>query len=100
MTQTKRRTKNLAQTPEIDKITLADGKEYELAPLDVNIMADMEEEFDKPWDDIMMNSRAKHIRHLLYLRMKSKYPNMDEEKLGSLINIPVLVSLNENVGKK
>jgi len=100
LTQTRRKTKNLAQTPEIDKITLADGKEYELAPLNLNMMVEIEDEFGESFDAVLKGNRAKPVRFLLYLRLKEKYPDMTVEKLGGLIDISVLASLNENLGIK
>ncbi len=98
MTQTKRRTKNLAQTPEIDKITLADGKEYELAPLDINIMAEMEDKFDMSWDDLAKSNRVKPIRYLLLLMLRDKYPHLTEEKVGSLFNSKIATEMNKQKG--
>ena len=88
--------KNLARPPEIKTIKLNDGKEYELAPVDINLLADVEDKFGQPFGKISEGGRVKPIRYLLWLRLKGKYPEIDtEERLGSMVDLDTLYKLSE-----
>ena len=91
--------KNLAQTPEINKIKLADGKEYELIPVDINVMADLEAKFDDtPFLELLSSGRAKPLRHLIYLRLKPNYPELTEEQVGKQVSMKVLADILATIG--
>jgi hypothetical protein len=84
----------LAQSPKFGSITLGDGKEYQLAPLNVNMMAGIEEKFDKSMSELFSGSvRMKVLRALLFARLQAGCPDMTEEKLGELITDDVLVAM-------
>ena len=88
----------LGQPPKIENITLADGKEYALAPLNVNMMADIEEKFDKSISELFSGTmRIKVLRALLFARIEPGCPDMTEEKLGKLITDTVLININLGV---
>jgi hypothetical protein len=90
---------NIAQPPKFDSLVLADGKEYQLAPLTVNIMADLEDKFDKPIDELFSGSvRMKVLRALLFARIKNSCPDMTEEQLGDLITDDVLINMKNKLG--
>lgn len=89
---------NLAQSPKIDKAILADGKEYELAPVNINILADLEDKFDIPFGELMGSGRIKPLRYLIYLRLKPNYPDITEEEVGKLIDINVLTKIIKMIG--
>lgn len=89
--------KNLAASGKINKILLADGKEYELAPVDLNIMADLEEKYDKDFDWMIRSGRSKYIRHLYFLLLKEKNPELTEEATGKLITAEVMLRLYETI---
>lgn len=91
-------TPNLAKPVEIKKITLNDGKEYDLAPVDINLLAEVEDKFEQSFIKIFEGGHIKPIRFLLYLRLKDKYPEIDsEEKLGSMIDLDTLVNIGETL---
>lgn len=90
---------NLGVVPKIDKITLADGKEYELSVLNVNIMADLEEMFDKPFGELVKPPiRMKVFRALLFVRLRPNYSDLTEEQVGKLVTDDVLVALMKKLG--
>ena len=90
---------DLAKPPKIDTITLANGQEYKLAPLTANIMADLEDKFDKSIDELFGKSlRMKVFRALVYARLKPNYPDMTEEQVGDLLTDDVMVNFRKNIG--
>lgn len=92
---------NLAKPAELTQITLNDGKEYELAPVNVNILAEIEDEFDQPFHKVLGDGRIKPIRYMLWLRLKDKYPEIkSEEKLGTMIDMNTIYNLGELLGVK
>ncbi|OGO01400.1 MAG: hypothetical protein A2Y59_06710 [Chloroflexi bacterium RBG_13_52_14] len=81
MTKTK-----LAKEPKIAKVRLADGREYILKPLTARMMAEIEERFDKAWEELTRAPMRKRILiAILFLRLKDNYPELTEEQLGNLI---------------
>jgi len=73
------------QEPTVDKIKLADGQEYEMARLTANMMAEVEERFDKSWEEITKPPmRKRPLIMVLWLRLKPNYPDLTEEQVGDL----------------
>jgi hypothetical protein len=90
---------NIAQTPKITSITLADGKEYQLAPLTANMIADLEDRFNKSTDELFSGGvRMRAVIALYFARIKQNYPDMTEQKLGDLITDDVLINMNKKLG--
>ncbi len=90
--------KLLAKGTKIQTIILADGKEYELAPMTLNVMASVEDKFDKSYFDLVNSRRMNHIRYIVYLRLKGKYPELTEEKVGELVTVDVLTEIAKLYG--
>ena len=77
-----------------DTITLADGQEYKLAPVNLNILTEVEDRFDKSISDLFSGSvRVGVYKAFLFARIKRNYPDMTEDKLGELITDDVLINL-------
>lgn len=90
---------NLAKPVDLARIELTDGKEYDLAPLTANIMADLEDKFDKSIDELFSGRvRMKVFRALVYARLHPKYPDLTEEQLGDLLTAAVLIKAKTNLG--
>lgn len=90
---------NLAKPAKLGKITLADGKEYELATLDANIMADLEDKFDKTIDELFSGPvRMKVFRALIYARLHPNFPDMTEEQIGALLTDQVIINMKKTMG--
>lgn len=91
-------TRNLALEPKMDKITLSDGKEYELSPMNINILAELEDKFEKPLDELFSKGRLSFIRLILFLRLKKGYPELDtEEKVGELVTLKMVSGLLDKI---
>ncbi len=74
---------------ELKKITLADGKEYDLPPLTLNMMCKAEEHFGKTYEELMKPSPSMAmVRYVLSLRLK-----MTEEEAGNLVDMGVMEHL-------
>lgn len=90
---------NLAKPAKLDKMVLADGKEYELAPLTANIMADLEDKFEKSIDELFSGAiRMKVFRALVYERLRAKYPELTEEQVGDLLTADVIIASRKQIG--
>lgn len=86
--------KNLALDPKMDKVKLNDGKEYELSPMNLNILAELEDKFEQPLDELFSKGRLSFIRYLLFMRLKKNYPELDtEEKVGELVTLGTVAGL-------
>jgi hypothetical protein len=90
--------KTLAKGVELVRLTLADGQEYELAPMTLNVMMAVEEKFDKSYFDLVNSRRLSHIRYIVWLRLKGKYPELTEEKVGELVTVSVLTEIAKLYG--
>ncbi len=88
---------NLGTTPEVKKIKLADGKEYELGVITVNTFCALEKKFGQPFTQIF-DGRITPLRYLIFLLLKNKPPEMTEETLGELITPDILGELRNSVG--
>jgi len=83
----------LAKGAKLRTITLADGKEYELAQMTLNILIQIEDKFEKSYFDLVNSRRMNHIRYIVYLRLKGQYPELTEEKVGELVTVDVLAEI-------
>ena len=72
-------------------IVLDDGNSYELGPLNLNIMEEVETKFDKPWTELFAAKtiRIGHIKYALWCMFKRKYPDMTEEQCGDLLTAKI-----------
>lgn len=92
-------TDKIGQPPKLDVITLSDGKEYQLAPLNINMLVDMEDKFGKAMDELFTPPiHAKVLRAMLFARVKPSMPTLTEEQLGELITDVVLLNIGNKLG--
>ena len=77
----------------VNKITLADGKEYELSPLDLNMLVAIEEKFGGKPLETLGNGKLATARFVLYLRLKDKNPSLTEEAVGKLVTWGILTAI-------
>lgn len=72
-------------------IILADGKEYDLAPLTLNVLCEVEEHFEKGVEELFKPPVGlKVIRYILAKRL-----GMEEEAVGALVDMKALENLRE-----
>ena len=92
-------TKNLGTEEKPIKIRLNDGIEYDLEPLDMNMMVEVEEKFEKPFAEIFRDGWVKPIRYALWLMMKDS-AKMREEDLGKLITGKIITTLTKIISEQ
>ncbi len=72
------------------KIKLADGNEYLLSPYNMNMMADLETEFDcdlSELGDKLKGRRYTTLRKLLWIFLRDNYPDMTLTDAGKLVEM-------------
>lgn len=81
-------------TPKGKEITLADGKVYHLSEINLNILADLEEELEytsrQELIDKFETQGAKSIRVLLHILLKKNHPNLTKEDVGELVTLEIM----------
>ena len=57
----------ILSTPPLKTIKLADVIEYNLKPLNLKMMEEIEDKFGETWDKLVGNITTKVLRYLLYV---------------------------------
>ena len=75
-------------------LVLGDGNRYELGPLTMNIMEEVETKFNQQWSELFSKKavRIGTIKYTLWCILKRKYPDMTEEATGDLITAKVFMA--------
>lgn len=77
-------------TPRGKLIKLADGNDYTLSPYNMNIMANLEEEFDCSLDKLgskLTGRMFTTLRKLLWVFLRDNYPDMTLQEAGKLVEM-------------
>ena len=86
-----------------DRKTIKLGdKDYRLSPLNLNVLADIEEGFDCSIDKVgkmLDKKRASALRRLVHILLKQEYPDMTIEKIGGLIDLSNMAEVSEALAK-
>ncbi len=86
-----------------DRKTIKLGdKEYRLSPLNLNVLADIEEGFDCSIDRVgkmLDKKRASALRRLVHILLKQEYPDMTIEKIGGLIDLSNMAEVSGALAK-
>ncbi len=80
---------SVLNTPEKKTIRLGEN-DYQLSPLNLNVLANIEEEFDCGLDELgtkLEKRQASILRKLIYILLKEQYTDMTLSKVGELINL-------------
>lgn len=84
---------NILSKPQPKSMVLDDGKQYLLSPFTLNKMVELEDKFDKSWDDITKNMSAKVLRYLVYICLRDNHPELTEDKVGELLTSEKLMEI-------
>jgi len=83
-------------------IKLADGKEYKLGPINLNVLANLEEEFGCGLDALnkkFEKQQASSLRSLVYLLLKENHPDITREQAGKLVSLDSLPEVSNVVNE-
>lgn len=92
---------NILNTPEKRSITLG-GTDYQLSPLNLNVLASIEDEFDcgiADLGELLGKRQATTMRKLIYILLKDQYEDMTLNKIGELIDLKNLAKVSEALSK-
>lgn len=93
--------KHILGTPEKKTIKLGE-KDYRLSPLNLNVLADIEDGFDCSIDkvgEMLGKKQASSMRKLVHILLKQQYPDMTLEKIGGLIDLSNMAEISEALAK-
>ncbi len=88
-------------TPEKKTIRLGE-KDYQLSPLNLNVLADIEDEFDCGIEKIgkaLSKKGMSTMRKLIHILLKREYPDMSLEKIGDLVDLNNMTDVSEALAK-
>lgn len=94
--------KNILVKPTGKEIVLADGKTYMLSPINLNILASLEEEFDCNLDELdkkLAGKQASALRTLLYALLKENNPKLDKKQIGELVTLDNMAEISSVVAE-
>ncbi len=91
----------ILSTPEKKTIKLG-KKDYQLSPLNLNVLADIEEAFDCGITELgpkLEKRQATTLRKLVHILLKDQYPDMTLIKIGEFINLSNMAEVSEALAK-
>ena len=83
-------------------ITLSDGKEYKLPPIDMTTLANIEKTMGFGLGRLqtkLENETMTTMRSLIYALLKEEQPNLDIDKLGHLITLKEMKSISSTISE-
>ena len=95
-------TKDIFETPTPQVLTLADGKEYELPVMNLNVMANAEAYLGyglNKLGDKIDEEPATALRAVIFALLKEKDKKLTLEKVGDLITLEVMSDVSDVLTK-
>ena len=83
-------------------ITLSDGKEYKLPPIDMTTLANIEQTMGfglGRLQDKLENETMTTMRALIYALLKEEQPNLNIDKVGRLITLNEISSISGTISE-
>ena len=83
-------------------ITLADGKEYKLPPIDMTTLANIEKTMGFGLGGLqskLENETMTIMRSLIYALLKEEQPELDIDKVGHLITLKEMNSVSSTISE-
>jgi len=83
-------------------ITLSDGKEYKLPPIDMTTLANIEKTMGFGLGRLQSkieNETMTTMRSLIYALLKEEQPNLDIDKVGHLITLKEMNSISSTISE-
>lgn len=79
-------------------IILADGQEYKMSPLNLNLLCEVEDKFGAVAEEVFKKPSMKVMRCLIYLLLKPNHPDITEEMVGELVDMKVIEGIKNILG--
>jgi hypothetical protein len=83
-------------------ITLSDGKEYKLPPIDMTTLANIEKTMGFGLGRLqtkLENETMTTMRSLIYALLKEEQPNLDIDKVGRLITLREMSAISSTISE-
>jgi len=83
-------------------LTLSDGKEYKLPPIDMTTLANIEKTMGFGLGRLqtkLENETMTTMRSLIYALLKEEQPELDIDKVGHLITLKEMSSISETISE-
>jgi len=93
---------NILAEEKSKSITLADGKEYKLPPIDMTTLANVEKTVGFGLSKLgtkLENETMATMRSLIYALLKEEQPELDIEKVGHLITLKEITSISATISE-
>ncbi|KKK86072.1 hypothetical protein LCGC14_2766900 [marine sediment metagenome] len=87
-------------TPKGKMVKLSDGNEYQFPPMNLTVMADLEEAFDCDIEEVMgklAKRSSTNLRKMLWVLLQYDYPEMTLKEAGQLVLIPALKEVSKEI---
>lgn len=94
----------LIKKEKLRTIKLADGKEYTVSPLNLNVMMAIEEEFDCNFSDfgkLLTGKKTKQVTavgKLLFILLKENHPDLSLADIGRNVSINNFEEVSDVIG--
>ena len=92
--------KSILVIPTGREITLG-GKAYILSPLNLNALANLEEEFQGGLDKVfeaLNKGQASTVRSLLFCLLRDNYPELTQRRIGEMVSLKDLPVISKVLG--
>ena len=93
---------NILEEAKPKTITLSDGKEYKLPPIDMTTLANMETTMGFGLGRLqakLENETMLTMRALIYALLKEEQPDLDIDKVGRLITLKEISSISGTISE-
>ena len=93
---------NIMEEAKSKTLTLSDGKEYKLPPIDMTTLANIEKSMGFGLAKLQTkveNETMTTMRSLIYALLKEEQPGLDIDKVGHLITLKEMSSISSTISE-
>ena len=93
---------NIMEEAKPKTLTLSDGKEYKLPPIDMTTLANIEKTMGFGLGKLqtkLENETMTTMRGLIYALLKEEQPNLDIDEVGHLITLKEMSSISSTISE-
>jgi hypothetical protein len=93
---------NIMAEAKSKSITLSDGKEYKLPPIDMTTLANVEKTMGFGLGKLQLkleNETISTMRSLIYALLKEEQPELDIDKVGHLITLKEINTISSTISE-